>query len=119
MRRKHLAGLMAALLLTVFSSGVWAAPSGNGEDTDTRLVGARVVEVAEGHVSVMARTGVEHVIAVDREATVVTIDGEAVSLKSLRVGDVVTIELDADKPVKFAMNIELRSEGAQVARVRR
>jgi hypothetical protein len=119
MRRKPLAGLAAAVLLTFFSIGIAAAPFGNDEDTDTRLVEARVVEVAEGHVSVVARTGVEHVIAVDREGTKVTINGQAVSLKDLREGDVVTVELDAQKPVKFARNIELLPGGAQLARVRR
>ena len=119
MRRKPLAVLMAAMLLTFFSIGIQAATIGNDEDTDTRIVEARVVEVAEAHVSVMARTGVEHVIAVDREGTKVMINGEVVSLQDLREGDVVTIELDAQKPVKFARNIEMRSGGSQVARVRR
>jgi hypothetical protein len=119
MRRKPLAVLAAAVLLAFFSSGIQAAPFGSDEDTDTRIVEARVVEVAEAHVSVMARTGVEHVIAVDREGTKVLINGEVVSLKDLREGDVVTVELDAQKPVKFALNIELRSGGSQVARVRR
>lgn len=119
MRRKPLAVLMAAALMAFFSIGIKAATVGNDEDTDTRIVEARVVEVAEAHVSVMARTGVEHVIAVDREGTKVMINGEVVSLKDLREGDIVTIELDAHKPVKFARNIEMRSEGSQVARVRR
>jgi hypothetical protein len=118
MRRKPLA-VLAAMLLTFFSIGIQAAPSGGGEDTDTRIIEARVVEVAEAHVSVMARTGVEHVIAVDREGTKVMLNGEVVSLKDLREGDVVTVELDARKPVKFARNILLRPEGSQVARVRR
>lgn len=119
MKRKPLAGLAAAILITLFSVGIEAAPFGNDEDTDTRMVSARVVEVAEAHVSVVARTGVEHVIAVDREGTKVTINGTVVSLKDLREGDVVTVELDAHKPVKFATNIELRSEDMQLARVRR
>lgn len=119
MRRKPLAVLMAATLLAFFSIGIKAASIGNDEDTDTRIVEARVVEMAEAHVSVMARTGVEHVIAVDREGTKVMINGEVVSLKDLREGDIVTIELDAQKPVKFARNIEMRSEGSQVARARR
>jgi len=119
MRRKTLAGLAAAVLLTFFSIRIEAAPFTNDEDTDTRLVSATVVEVAEGHVSVVARTGVEHVIAVDREGTKVTINGAVVSLKDLREGDVVTVELDAQKPVKFAKNIELRALGSQLARVRR
>lgn len=119
MRRKPLAVLIAAALMAFFSIGIQAASVWNDEDTDTRIVEAQVVEVAEAHVSVMARTGVEHVIAVDREGTKVTINGEAVSLKDLREGDIVTIELDAHKPVKFARNIEMRSDGSQVARVRR
>ncbi|HKQ51492.1 MAG TPA: hypothetical protein VJT74_03930 [Pyrinomonadaceae bacterium] len=119
MRRKTLAGLAAAVLLTFFSLGIKAAPARNDDDTDARLVEARVVEVAEGHVSVIARTGVEHVIAVDREGTKVTINGEAVSLKDLREGDIVTVELDVQKPVKFAKNIELRLDSGQLARVRR
>jgi hypothetical protein len=119
MRRKPLAVLMAATLLSFFSIGIQAAPFGGDEDTDTRIVEARVVEVAEAHVSVMARTGVEHVIAVDREGTKVRINGEIVSLKDLREGDVVTVVLDARKPIKFARNIEMRPEGSQVARVRR
>ncbi len=89
------------------------------EDTDNRLVQAKIVEVAESHISVMARTGVEHVIAVDSEGTKVTIDGRVVSLKDVREGDIATIELDAHKPVKFARNISMRSEQLQVARVRR
>jgi len=119
MRRKPLAVLTAAMLLALFSVGIQAAPLGSDEDTDTRIVEARVVEVAEARVSVMARTGVEHVIAVDREGTKVSINGEVISLKDLREGDIVTVELDAQKPVKFARNILLRSEGSQVARVRR
>jgi hypothetical protein len=96
-----------------------AATGSNDEDTETRFVQAKVVEVAESHISVIARTGVEHVISVDREGTKVTIDGAAVSLKDVREGDIATIELDAKKPVKFAINIQMRSEQLQVARVRR
>lgn len=119
--KRNLAGLaaMAAMLLMVFSNTILAAKGDTDEDTDTRYVHAKIVEVAEGHISVMARTGVEHVIAVDREGTKVTIDGKAVSLKDVREGDVATIELDAHKPVKFARNILMRSEQSQVARVRR
>jgi hypothetical protein len=117
MRQRRLAILLAALLVTVFPGAVQANET--DQDTETRIVQAKVVEVAEGHISVMARTGVEHVIAVDREATKVTMDGRAVSLKALREGDIATIELDAQKPVKFANNISMRSGGTQVARVRR
>jgi hypothetical protein len=117
MKQKPLAAFMAVLLLTFFTTAIEAASYGSNEDTDTNIVGARVVELAESHISVMARTGVEHVIAVDNAATKVTMDGKLVSLKDIREGDVVTVELDAKKPVKFAKNILMRSE--EVARVRR
>lgn len=117
MRSKPLGALLAALLLTLFSTAIQASGGGQSEDTDTRMVGAKVLEVAEAHISVMARTGVEHVIAVDNVGTKVTIDGKAVSLKEIREGDIVTVELDAKKPVKFAKNIVMRSE--EVARLRR
>ncbi|MDQ3819719.1 MAG: hypothetical protein M3362_18880 [Acidobacteriota bacterium] len=115
MRRKTLAIILAALLLMLFS--IQVVGSGKDEDTDTRIVGAKVVEVADSHISVMARSGVEHVIAVDGTGTRVTINGKEVSIKEVREGDIVTIELDAYKPVKFAKNIVLRSE--EYARVRR
>jgi hypothetical protein len=107
------------MLLTFFSAGMQAATIGTDEDTDNRIVQARVVEVAELHISVMARSGVEHVIAVDKKGTTVTIDGKVVSLNDVREGDIATIELDAQKSVKFAKNILMRSEQLQVARVRR
>jgi len=107
------------MLLALFSIAIQAATGGDDEDTETRFVQAKVVEVAESHISVIARSGVEHVIAVDREGTKVTIDGEVVSLKDVREGDIATVLLDAHKPVKFAVNIQMRSEQSQVARVRR
>ncbi len=119
MKRRPLASFLAVMLLTFFSNGILLATGTTEEDTDNRIVKAKVVEVAESHISVMARTGVEHVIAVDREGTKVTIDGRAVSLKDVREGDIATIELDAQKPVKFARNISMRAEQSQVARVRR
>ncbi len=119
MKRKPLASFLAVMLLTFFSNGILLATGSTEEDTDNLIVQAKVIEVAESHISVMARTGVEHVIAVDREGTKVTIDGRVVSLKDVREGDIATIELDAQKQVKFARNISMRSEQSQVARVRR
>jgi len=115
MKIRPLAAFLTALLVLFFSVAIYAAS--DNPDTDTRMVGAKVVEVAEAHISVMARTGVEHVIAVDSTGTKVTIDGKTVSLKDIHEGDVVTVELDAKKPVKFAKNISMRSE--EIARVRR
>ena len=119
MKQKRLVSFLAAMLLMFFSSAIQAAPTDGDEDTETRFVQAKIIEVAESHISVITRTGIEHVIAVNREGTKVTIDGEVVSLKDVREGDIATIELDAHKPVKFARNILMRSEHSQVARVRR
>ena len=119
--KRNLAGLVAAALTLsmLLTNAAQAAIGDTDEDTDTRFVQAKIIEVAEAHISVMARTGVEHVIAVDRVGTRVTIDGRVVSLKEVREGDIATIELDAHKQVKFARNILMRSEQTQVARVRR
>lgn len=117
MKRKTLAMVLAALLLLVFAVTA-AGRNGKDEDTDLRILQAKVTEVADSHISVMARSGVEHVIATDGNRTKVMIDGKAVSLKDVREGDVVTVELDAKNPVKFARNISMQSE-QQVATVRR
>jgi len=115
--------LTAAALLLALSAYTAAVRASNfedaGEDTDTRMIDARVVEVTDARISVIARSGVEHVIAIDRTDTKVTIDGLVVALQDLREGDVVTVDLDADNPMKFARNISMRSENAQLARNRR
>ncbi|MCA1632344.1 MAG: hypothetical protein LC802_01180 [Acidobacteria bacterium] len=102
MKRRSLSCLIAVLLLSVFSATALAAVD---EDTDTRLIDAKVVEVNEHHISVIARTGVEHVIAVENSKTLVRNKGIIVALKDLREGDIVTVELDAVNPLKFARNI--------------
>ncbi|HEY0386318.1 MAG TPA: hypothetical protein VGC64_09920 [Pyrinomonadaceae bacterium] len=122
MKRRYLATILAAALLFVASSSAIALAAGDddkSEDTDVRIVDAKVVEVTDGYISVIARSGVEHVIAVDNAATKVMIDNEVVSLKDVREGDVITIELDEQNPMKFAMTISMSPEQVQVARVRR
>ena len=105
-------------MMMVFSATALAADT-DGQDTKARLVNAKVVEVTDGHISVITPKGVEHVIAIDDEGTKVMIDEEFVSLKDLREGDVVTVELDTLNPLKFAMSIEISKQAAsQVARVR-
>jgi hypothetical protein len=118
MRRSSIAGLLT-IVLTVFLAAPALAAGYDGEDTDTRLVDAKVVEVTDDHISVFAQTGVEHVIATADADTKVTREGKLVSLKDLRQGDVVTIELDADRPLKFArhINIAVRA-GSDVASAR-
>ena len=120
-RLRSLPTIFAVLLLALFYTNALAASgTEEGRDTDTRMVNAKVVEVNDSHISVIARTGVEHVIAVDRNDTKITRDGKIVSLKDLREGDTVTVELDASKQMKFAKNISLRSPQVEMtARNRR
>ena len=118
MRRLNLATLFAAILLAVFSVNA-AAASLSDEDTDTRFVDAKVTEVNDRHISVIARTGVEHVIAIDSTDTKVKIEGQLVSLKDVREGDIVTIELDEQNPLKFAKNIVIATQtNGQLAKAR-
>jgi len=104
--RRSLASLFA-IVLTVFMAAPALAAGADGEDTDTRLVDAKVVEVTDDHISVFAQTGVEHVIATADPDTKVTREGKLVSLRDLRQGDIVTVELDADRPLKFARHINI------------
>jgi hypothetical protein len=117
MRRKSLSAIIALTLIAAMQTAVLAAD--NEEDTDTRLVSAKVVEVTDGRISVIARTGVEHVIAIDDKDTKVKVEGKLVSLKDVREGDMVTVELDELNPVKFARNIQISNQsGSQVARAK-
>ncbi|HLL76477.1 MAG TPA: hypothetical protein VK421_14590 [Pyrinomonadaceae bacterium] len=95
----------AALALLVSFSPNFAMASGDDADTDTRFVKARVVEVGERRIAVITRSEIEHVIAVDGEATKIKVGDRLVSVKDLREGDVVTVELDELNPMKFARNI--------------
>lgn len=121
MRRKQLAAIFISMTIMLFSVSAQAARSSDDEsDTDTRLVNARVTEITDSRISVVAQTGVEHVIAIDAEKTRVRLEGKNVSVKEVREGDVITIELDEKNPVKFAMNISMRSDSASaLARNRR
>ena len=111
MRRKSLAILVAIVLTTLLAAPALAAGT-DGEDTDTRMVDAKVVEVTDDHISVIAQTGVEHVIAATDTTTMVTREGKLISLKDLRQGDIVTVELDAENPLKFARHINIAARPA-------
>ena len=104
MRRRSLASLIAVMLTLAAYTPTLAASDG-AQDTDVRKVDAKVVEVNEQHISIVARTGVEHVIATDAADTHVTLRGKRVGLKKLRVGDMVTVDLDASSQMKFARRI--------------
>ena len=97
-----------AIILGILISLAAHAPAAlaqSGEDTDARMVDAKVVEVNDHHISVVARTGVEHVIATDAADTHVVRKGKRVKFNDLKVGDTVTVELDAARAVKFARHI--------------
>ena len=110
MRRRGLTSLIAVLLALAAYAPALAAQDG-GQDTDVRMVDAKVVETGDSHISVVARTGVEHVIATDAADTHVTLKGRRVDAKRLKVGDIVTVELDALNPLKFARRIVIGEQG--------
>lgn len=119
MRKRSLACLFAFLLALTVSGPALAADADADTDTDTRKVDAKVVEVNERHISIVARTGVEHVIAIDGKDTRVRIGGKLVSLKDVREGDVVTVDLDEQNPLKFARNIVIATQAdSAVAKAR-
>jgi hypothetical protein len=119
MRRRAGFTFAVALLLALAGARGLCAVEGE-EDTDVRLVDARVVEVNHVHISVVARTGVEHVIGIDHGSTKVKRAGRDVTCSELRTDDLVTVELDEAKQVKFAKQIEItRPAGDQVARTPR
>ena len=108
--------VVVALQTTGFSTGI---NDTKDEDSDTRIIDAQVVEVTDSRISVMARTGVEHVIAINRKNTKVTIDGADVLFKDVKEGDIVTIELDVASPMKLAKDIRVVASGSEVARINR
>lgn len=112
MKRFNLAMLGTVIVLTLGAHAALAA-SADDNDTDTRLVNVRVVEVSDERISVITREGVEHVIAVCQINTVVKRGKQSVHCNNLRVDDVVTIELDEEKPVKFAKMIVVREMVAE------
>jgi hypothetical protein len=114
MRRRSLASLFAVLLTLAAYAPALAASDAGQKDTDVRMVDAKVVEVNKRHISIVARTGVEHVIATDAADTHVTHKGKRIDLKRLRVGDVVTVDLDVENPQKFARRIVIGEQAGEV-----
>ncbi|MDQ3256492.1 MAG: hypothetical protein M3R15_21825 [Acidobacteriota bacterium] len=110
---------LLTILLAAFSTSGAAAPHSD-DDSDMRMVNVEVLEVSDTRISVIAQSGVEHVLAVDSANTKVKIDGKIVSLKDVRRGYIVTIELDELNPLKLAKNIDVASKsGSEVARINR
>jgi hypothetical protein len=119
MRRKT-GFIFCIALLVALGAGRAALAADSNDDTDLRLVNARVVEVTDRHISVLTRTGIEHVIAVDRADTRVKRGGRYVTCAELQKDDIVTVELDEARQVKFAKQIEItRAASTEVARAPR
>lgn len=119
MKRRVGVTLGVALLLALSATRGLAAAD-DTEDTDGRMVDARVVEINDQHISIMARSGIEHVIGIDRAGTRIKRGNKYVTFAELHKDDIVTLELDATKQVKFAKQIEItRVAGDQVARTPR
>jgi hypothetical protein len=119
MKRLSLAFMLSILVALAAQTAALAATP-KDDDTDAQMVDAKVVEVNDTHISVVARTGVEHVIATDAADTHVIRKGKRVKFKELKVGDLVTVELDASKSVKFARHIVIGEQPASdIASARR
>ena len=114
--RRRASFMFGIALLVALGATRGIAAVNNNDDPDNRLIDARVVEVNERHISVVARTGVEHVIAVDRTGTRVRRGNKYVSFAELRKDDIITIDLDEARQIKFAKQIEItHPSGDQVA----
>jgi hypothetical protein len=120
MKRRSLAIVLGILVSLAAQAASARAATSDAEDTDIHMTDAKVVEVNDRHISVIARTGVEHVIATDTADTHVVRKGRRVKFKELKVGDVVSVDLDAARAVKFARHIVIGEQPAQdVASARR
>lgn len=90
------------------------------ETAEGSFVDAKVVEVSAMRIAVIAKSGVEHVIAIDGKKTKVILEGRAVLAEQIKEGDIVTVQLDIENPMKVARSIELASQlGNQLAKNRR
>jgi len=117
-KRKYVNALLAIMMFSDLTIAGIANVRSDSED-DTRMVDAKVVEVTDTRISLIAQTGIEHVIAIDNVDTKVKIENKIVSLKNVKEGDIVTVELDESSAVKFAKNIVIEAHSnSQVARVK-
>lgn len=112
MKRRSLAIILGILVCAGAHAPASLAAAPSDDDTEARMVDAKVVEVNDHHISVVARSGVEHVIATDAADTHVVRKGKRVRFKELKVGETVTVELDAAKSVKFARHIVIGGQPA-------
>lgn len=106
--KRYFASTMFAALLAFSTASIASGQNGKAtaQDSDTRITGAKVVEVAPNRIAVIAQSGVEHVIAIRQNSTKISRDGKTTSAV-LSEGDIVTVELDARDPMKVAKSIRM------------
>lgn len=110
--------LVLALIAASQVGTITARASDDG--TDANFVGAKVVEVSDSRIAIIAESGIEHMIAINQKMIKVTSEGRTVPLKDIKEGDIVSVELDAKNPMKTARNITLEGQfGIQLAKNRR
>jgi hypothetical protein len=107
MRKSILSTLLTALMVLEISAVSFGNNPSN--ENDNQLVNAKVVEVTDMRISVITSSGNEHVVAIDGNATKVTRYSKLTSIKDIREGDVITIELDSYNPMKFAKRVVVGS----------
>ncbi|MCP9493057.1 MAG: hypothetical protein MSG64_01245 [Pyrinomonadaceae bacterium MAG19_C2-C3] len=107
--KRYFASTMFAALLALSTASVASGQNGKvtAQDSDTHINAAKVVEVAPNRIAVIAQSGVEHVIAIRQNSTRISRDGRTSSAVQLNEGDIVTVELDADNPMKVAKSIRM------------
>lgn len=110
---KFFASLTLAVIFQVTAIAVQAQTTQEQPD-DAKFANAKVVEISDARLAVIATTGVEHMIAVDR-STKIYKNGRAIAVGELKEGDKLTIELDAASPVKMARRIKLENNVDQLA----
>lgn len=115
-----IASVLALMICAQVGLMTAQARASSEDGVESSYVDARVVEVSATRIAVIAKSGVEHVVAIDGKKTKVYLEGRAVMADEIKEGDIVTVELDLNNPIKLARSIEMASSlGNQLAKNRR
>lgn len=114
------ASILALIICAQLGATTVQARTTSEDAVESSYTEAKVVEVSATRIAVIAKSGVEHVIAIDGKKTKVYREGQAVMAEEIKEGDIVTVDLDLDNPIKVARSIEMASSlGNQLAKNRR
>lgn len=115
-----IAVVLAMMICTQVGLTTAQARTFSEDRVEGSYVDAKVVEVSATRIAVIAKSGVEHVIAIDEKKTKFYVEGQTVMANEIKEGDIVTVELDLNNPIKVARSIEMASVlGNQLAKNRR